>query len=88
MSQRFRRCCTDPRTTTAVAAATGEGCASVDPLVACPTANELFVGSMAESVAFCCREREPDHERRQEQKQVERASNNMRLSRRRILFFS
>ena len=27
--------------------------ASADPLVAC-TANELFVGSMAESVAFCC----------------------------------
>ena len=40
----------------AVAAGFGvfEGCASVDPLVACPTANELFVGSIAESVAFCC----------------------------------
>jgi hypothetical protein len=32
-------------------------------------------------------ERELDHERRQEPKEVERASNNMRLSRRRILFF-
>jgi hypothetical protein len=28
--------------------------ASADPLVVCPNANELFVGSMAESVAFCC----------------------------------
>ena len=42
------------QTRNAVAAATGVGCASDDPLVACPTANELFVGSTAESVAFCC----------------------------------
>jgi len=42
------------QTTTAVAATTGVGCASAGPLVVCPTANELFVGSIAESVAFCC----------------------------------
>ena len=87
MSQRFRRCCIDPRLLPPSLRQLARAAPQRIHLSRVPLRMSPLRGIDSGVNSVLLSEREPDHERRQEQKQVERASNNMRLNRRRILFF-